>query len=69
MNKPRVFVTRPIPDRGLDVIKNFCDADVWTDELPPSRDVLLERVRDVEGIVSLLTDRIDGEVLDAAGRS
>ena len=67
MSKPRVFVTRPIPDRGLDVIKNFCDADVWTDELPPSRDVLLERVRGVEGIVSLLTDRIDGEVLDAAG--
>ncbi len=67
MNKPRVFVTRPIPDRGLDVIKNFCDADVWTDELPPSRDVLLERVRGVEGIVSLLTDRIDGEVMDAAG--
>ena len=67
MNKPRVFVTRPIPDRGLDVIKNFCDADVWTDELPPSREVLLERVRGVKGIVSLLTDRIDGEVMDAAG--
>ena len=67
MNKPKVFVTRPIPDRGLEVIKNFCDADVWTDELPPSREVLLERVRGVEGIVSLLTDRIDGEVLEAAG--
>ena len=67
MNKPRVFVTRPIPDRGLDVIKNFCDADVWTNELPPSREVLLERVRGVEGILSLLTDRIDGEVLEAAG--
>ena len=67
MSKPRVFVTRPIPDRGLDVIKNFCNADVWTDELPPSRKVLLERVRGVDGIVSLLTDRIDGEVLDAAG--
>lgn len=67
MNKPKVFVTRPVPDRGLDVIKNFCDADVWTDELPPSREVLLERVRGVEGILSLLTDRIDGEVMDAAG--
>ncbi|MBI3172446.1 MAG: D-glycerate dehydrogenase [Chloroflexi bacterium] len=67
MNKPKVFVTRPVPDRGLDVIKNFCDADVWTDELPPSREALLERVRGVEGILSLLTDRIDGEVMDAAG--
>ena len=67
MDKPKVFVTRAIPNRGLDVIKNFCNADVWTDELPPSRKVLLERVRGVDGIVSLLTDRIDGEVLDAAG--
>lgn len=67
MNKPKVFVTRPVPDRGLDVIKNFCDADVWTDELPPSREALLERVRGVEGILSLLTDKIDGEVMDAAG--
>ena len=67
MDKPKVFVTRAIPDRGLDVIKNFCNADVWTDELPPSRKVLLERVRGVDGILSLLTDRIDGEVLDAAG--
>ena len=67
MDKPKVFVTRAIPNRGLDVIKNFCNADVWTDELPPSRKVLLERVRGVDGIVSLLTDRIDGEMLDAAG--
>lgn len=67
MSKPKVFVARAIPLRGLDVITEFCDADVWPDELPPSREALLERVRGVEGLVSLLTDRIDDEVLDAAG--
>ncbi len=67
MNKPKVFVTRLIPDRGLDVVRNFCDVDIWMDELPPSREALLERVRGVDGLVSLLTDKIDSEVMDAAG--
>ena len=67
MAKPKVFVTRLIPDRGLNMIKDFCDADIWADELPPSREALLERVRGVDGLLSLLTDRIDAEVMDAAG--
>lgn len=67
MSKPKVFVTRVIPDKGLDLVKDFCDADVWTDELPPPREELLKRVRGVDGLLSLLTDKIDGEVMDAAG--
>jgi glyoxylate reductase len=67
MNKPKVFVTRLIPDRGLDVVKDFCEADVWAEELPPSREALLEHVRGVDGLLSLLTDKIDSEVMDAAG--
>ena len=43
------------------------DADVWPDELPPPRDELLRRVEGVEGLLSLLTDRVDDELLDAAG--
>lgn len=67
MTKPRVFVTRIIPDQGLDLVQNFCDVDLWTDELPPTREVLIQRVRGVDGLLSLLTDRIDGKVMDAAG--
>lgn len=67
MTAPRVFVTRIIPDQGLRLVQNFCDVDLWTDELPPPRDVLLKRVGGVEGLLSLLTDRIDGEVMNAAG--
>ncbi len=67
MTKPQVFVSRLIPDRGLDMIRAACDADIWPDELPPARAVLIERVRGVDGILSLLTDKIDGDVLDAAG--
>jgi glyoxylate reductase len=68
MPKPKVFVTRVIPDRGLNKILANTDATVWQDELPPPRAVLLERARDCDGLVTLLTDRVDGELLDAAPR-
>jgi glyoxylate reductase len=67
MAKPKVFVTRAIPEQGLTLVRDFCEADIWTEELPPARKVILERVRGGEGILSLLTDRIDGAVMDAAG--
>jgi glyoxylate reductase len=67
MSKPKVFVTRLIPEKGLQMVQEFCDADVWPEELPPARATLLERVRGVQGILSLLTDKIDAEVLDTAG--
>jgi glyoxylate reductase len=68
MAKPNVFVARIIPDKGLDMLRDFCEVDLWTDELPPSRAEMLKHVQGVDGILSLLTDRIDGEVMDAAGK-
>jgi len=67
MAKPKVFVTRLIPEAGLQMVADFCDADVWQEELPPSREILLARVRGVEGLLCLLTDGVDGAVMDAAG--
>jgi glyoxylate reductase len=65
--RPRVFVTRVIPQEGLEPVLRETDASVWEDELPPPRDELLERVRGMDGVLSLLTDRVDDEFLDAAG--
>ncbi len=67
MTKPRVFVSRIIPDEGLDAVRAACEVDLWTDELPPPRDELLRRVSGVDGLLSLLTDTVDDELLDAAG--
>jgi glyoxylate reductase len=67
MSKPKVFVTRAIPDKGFDMIKDFCDVDLWPDEMPPGRDELLQHVHGIDGLVCLLTDTIDDEVMDAAG--
>jgi lactate dehydrogenase-like 2-hydroxyacid dehydrogenase len=65
--RPRVFVSRRIPEEGLQAIAAACDADVWPEELPPPRDILLRRVAGRDGILTLLTDRVDDELLDAAG--
>jgi lactate dehydrogenase-like 2-hydroxyacid dehydrogenase len=65
--RPRVFVSRLIPDEGLSIVRAACDADVWVGDLPPTRADLRERVAACEGILTLLTDRVDNELLDAAG--
>lgn len=66
MAKPRVYVTRLIPEEGLAMIRELTDMQVWEGELPPPHPVLLEQVRDKDGIVSLLTDRMDEELMDSA---
>jgi lactate dehydrogenase-like 2-hydroxyacid dehydrogenase len=65
--RPRVLVTRQIPDEGLAPILATCEAVVWDDELPPSRLELLRLVQGQDGILALLSDRVDAELLDAAG--
>jgi glyoxylate reductase len=67
MSKPKVFVTRVIPDKGLDLVKDFCNADIWTGNLPPSRAELLQRAQGADGLLCLLTDKVDGELIDALG--
>jgi lactate dehydrogenase-like 2-hydroxyacid dehydrogenase len=67
MERPKVFVTRCIPDIGLEKLHAACQVDVWQGGLPPERDVLMEKVRGVDGILCLLSDRVDREVMDAAG--
>ncbi len=68
MAKPKVFVTRLIPEEGLAIVRDASDAQVWEDDLPPPHDVLLEHVRDVDGLLSLLTDRVDAHLMDSAPR-
>ena len=69
MTKPRVFLTRTIPTKGLEMIREVADVDIWPDELPPPYEVLLERVKGIDGLLSMVTDRIDARLMDAAGSS
>jgi len=66
MDKPKVYVTRRIPDAGLDMLAAHCDVAVNPEDRALARDELLAAVAGVHGVVGLLTDRIDGEFFDAA---
>jgi glyoxylate reductase len=69
MSKPRIFVTRRIPAIGLNRLSLDLDVEVWPEELPPPFETLLEKVGGVSGILCLLTDKINAQVMDAAGPS
>lgn len=66
-DKPRVFVARRIPDAGLSPIAEECDVDLWDEQLPPPRDELLTRVAGCDGVLAMLTEKVDAEFMDAAG--
>jgi lactate dehydrogenase-like 2-hydroxyacid dehydrogenase len=65
--RPRVFVSRKIPDEGLAPILAQTQADLWPEELPPSRAELLRRIKGVDGVLTMLTEAVDDEFLDQAG--
>jgi len=66
MAQPKVFITRRIAQEALDMIEQATEMEIWPEELPPSYKVLLEKATDVEGLLTLLTDRIDSALMDAA---
>ncbi len=63
-----VFVTRRIPEPGIDMLRQHCmTVEVNPDDRVLSREELLQAVRGRHGLLTLLTDKIDAEVMDAAG--
>ncbi len=68
MSKPRVFVTRKIAQEALDMIAGVAEMEIWEDELPPPRQVLIKKVQDIEGLLSLLTEKVDRGLMGAAPR-
>jgi len=64
---PKIFITRQIPEVGINLLKEKS----WDVSVGPegiiSREELLEGVKGVDAILSVLTEKIDGEVMDAAG--
>ena len=63
--KPKVYVTRRIPEAGLGLIREACRARVWEEKLPPPRETILEEARDCDGLLCLVSDEIDSTVMDA----
>jgi glyoxylate reductase len=62
----RVFVTRQLPGEALDRLAREHDVEIWPERLPPPRSELMSRAPELEGLLSLLTDAVDADLIDAA---
>lgn len=64
----RILLTRRLPEPAMKRLASMnLTLDVWPENTPPSYDNLLQRIAGVDGLISMLTDRIDANLLDAAG--
>ncbi len=69
MTKPRVFLSRRLPEPAMKIVEAACAVDLWDSaERPAPREALLRGVAEADGLLSLITDRVDAELLDAAPR-
>ncbi len=64
----RVYVTRDLPGDALRVLAEAHDVEVWPEPGPPPAGVLRERAADADGLLTMLTERVDAALLDAAPR-
>ncbi len=66
MSKDKVFVTRQMAPAALDRLGRHCDMEVWDDFLPPAYELIHEKAGELAGLLCLLTDRVDPQLMDAA---
>ncbi len=65
---PKIFVTRRIPEEGMRLLRTSCTVEVHESDRPITRRELLAGVDGQEGILAMLTDTVDAEVMEAAGK-
>ena len=69
MGRAKVFVTRRLFDEAISLIEEYADVEVYdSEEEPAPYDLILEKVRDIDGLLCLLTDKIDARVIEAGER-
>jgi len=67
VSRPSVYITRMISQETIDYLKQYFDVEVNPDDRALSRQELMEKVKGRAAVITLLTDKVDGEVMDAAG--
>lgn len=65
--KPKIFITRQIPTHVLNQLEEVCEVSLWNQEdIPVSRELLEEKIVEIDGLYCMLTDTIDDELLQNA---
>lgn len=68
MVKPVVFVARRLPGRALELLHSNAQVTVWSGEMPPSQEDLAAQAEKCDGLLTLITDRVDRELLARCDR-
>jgi glyoxylate reductase len=66
MAKPKVFATHSLFDAARQILQEGCEVEYWAKPERPPREEVLRRVKDKEGLVCLLTEKVNDELLEAA---
>ena len=66
MNKPSIYVTRKIPKVGLELLSRYCDITLHKGVEPPDHDKILSNIQGKDGLLCMLTDKIDAEIMKAS---
>ncbi len=64
--KPKLFIARNLPGKAIEILSQYFDVEVWSEFPPPPRNVYIDKVRNADALVSLLSDKLDREVLGEA---
>ncbi|HYM70186.1 MAG TPA: D-glycerate dehydrogenase [bacterium] len=69
MATPRIYITRPLPAQAMQCLEGAVEYRMWDRESEPvPRDTLLREIVDVDGVICLITEKIDAEVIERARR-
>src|SRR3981189_651109 len=66
MPRPKILATRPLFEEARRILQEKCQVEYWSEPGRISREELFARARDKQGLVCLLTERIDEALLRAA---
>ena len=64
--RPKIFVTHPIPQKGIKMLRNHYDVEVNETDDVLDKNFLIERIKDKDVLLSLLIDDIDGDIINSA---
>jgi glyoxylate reductase len=64
MSKAKVFITRCLPKIELEKLYQIAEVETWTERQPPPYSVLLDKVKEIDGLLCLLTDSIDKQLIE-----
>lgn len=65
--KPTIFITRKIPEQAVQLLKEHAEITMWEEEnIPVPREILVEKIKTVDGLYCLVTDQVDRELIEQA---